>query len=156
MVANPQPKRKKLLKKLKSRFRLTVLNESTFEEKLSYSLTPLNLIIMFGGMLIVFGTLIYLLVAFTPLKNYVIPDYASTVYREEARIARMQTDSLFEEVRKNERYLTDLKTILSGGTLSNTSDSSQALSSAPSLNYDVSELDETMRQKITEQDRFSI
>lgn len=156
MVANPQPKRKKLLKKLKSRFRLTVLNESTFEEKLSYSLTPLNLIIMFGGMLIVFGALIYLLVAFTPLKNYVIPDYASTVYREEARIARMQTDSLFEEVRKNERYLADLKTILSGGTLSNTSDSSQALESAPSLNYDVSELDETMRQKITEQDRFSI
>jgi murein DD-endopeptidase MepM/ murein hydrolase activator NlpD len=156
MVANPQPKRKKLLKKLKSRFRLTVLNESTFEEKLSYSLTPLNLIIMFGGMLIVFGALIYLLVAFTPLKNYVIPDYASTVYREEARIARMQTDSLFEEVRKNERYLADLKTILSGGTLSNTSDSSQALASAPSLNYDVSELDETMRQKITEQDRFSI
>ena len=27
MVATPQPKRKKLLKKLKSRFRLTVLNE---------------------------------------------------------------------------------------------------------------------------------
>jgi hypothetical protein len=87
MVATPQNKRKKLIKKLKSRFRLTVLNENTFEEKLSYSLTPLNLIIMFGGMLIVFGTLIYLLVAFTPLKNYVIPDYAATEFREEARRA---------------------------------------------------------------------
>ena len=156
MVATPQPKRKKLLKKLKSRFRLTVLNEATFEEKLSYSLTPLNLIIMFGGMLVVFGSLIYLLVAFTPLKNYVIPDYTSTGYREEARIARLKADSLFEEVRKNDRYLNDLKVILNGGTLSNTSDSSQSINETPNLNYDVSELDETMRRKISEQDRFSI
>jgi murein DD-endopeptidase MepM/ murein hydrolase activator NlpD len=156
MVATPQPKRKKLLKKLKSRFRLTVLNETTFEEKLSYSLTPLNLIIMFGGMLIVFGSLIYLLVAFTPLKNYVIPDYTSTGYREEARVARLKADSLFEEVRKNDRYLNDLKVILNGGTLSNTSDSSQSINETPNLNYSVSELDETMRRKISEQDRFSI
>jgi murein DD-endopeptidase MepM/ murein hydrolase activator NlpD len=107
-------------------------------------------------MLIVFGSLIYLLVAFTPLKNYVIPDYASSGYREEARIARMQADSLFDEVRKNDRYLNDLKIILSGGTLSNTQDSTQSMTSSPNLNYDVSELDESMRQKISEQDRFSI
>jgi murein DD-endopeptidase MepM/ murein hydrolase activator NlpD len=156
MVATPQPKRKKLLKRLKSRFRLTVLNESTFEEKFSYSLTPLNVIIMFGGMLIVFGALIYLLVAFTPLKNYVIPDYASTIYREEARIARIQADSLLEESRKTERYLNDLKVILSGGSLSNATDTVPSGSATPDLNYNVSDLDESMRQKISEQDRFSI
>lgn len=156
MVATPQPKRKKLLKKLKSRFRLTILNESTFEEKLSYSLTPLNVIIMFGGMLIVFGTIIYLLVAFTPLKNYVIPDYASAGYREEARVARLQADSLLEVVRKNDRYLNDIKVILAGGVLSNAPDSVQTPSTDVNLNYDVSELDESMRQKITEQDRYSI
>jgi murein DD-endopeptidase MepM/ murein hydrolase activator NlpD len=156
MVANPQPKRKKLLKKLKSRFRLTILNESTFEEKISYSLTPLNVIIMFGGLLIVFGAIIYLLVAFTPLKNYVIPDYASAGYREEARVARLQADSLLEVVRKNERYLGDLKVILSGGVLSNAADSTQTPSTDVDLRYDVSELDESMRQKVTEQDRYSI
>ena len=156
MVATPQPKRKKLLKRLKSRFRLTVLNESTFEEKFSYSLTPLNVIIMFGGMLIVFGVLIYLLVAFTPLKNYIIPDYASTIYREEAHLARMQADSLLDESRKTDRYLSDLKVILSGGTLRNATDSLQSGAANADLNYNVSELDETMRQKISEQDRFSI
>jgi murein DD-endopeptidase MepM/ murein hydrolase activator NlpD len=156
MVANPQAKRKKLLKKLKSRFRLTILNESTFEEKISYSLTPLNVIIMFGGLLIVFGAIIYLLVAFTPLKNYVIPDYASAGYREEARVARLQADSLLEVVRKNERYLGDLKVILSGGVLSNAADSTQTPSTDVDLRYDVSELDESMRQKVTEQDRYSI
>ncbi|MFM7728076.1 MAG: M23 family metallopeptidase [Flavobacteriales bacterium] len=135
---------------------MTVLNESTFEEKISYSLTPLNVIIMFGGLLIVFGAIIYLLVAFTPLKNYVIPDYASAGYREEARVARLQADSLLEVVRKNERYLGDLKVILSGGVLSNAADSTETPSADVNLNYDVSELDESMRQKVTEQDRYSI
>lgn len=156
MVATPQNKRKKLIKKLKSRFRLTVLNENTFEEKLSYSLTPLNLIIMFGGMLIVFGALIYLLVAYTPLKNYVIPDFAATEFREEARRARMTTDSLLEVSRKNERYLNDLKVIISGGTLSGSTDSVPSAVQDANLNYNVSDVDEAMRQKISEQDRFNI
>lgn len=156
MVATPQNKRKKLIKKLKSRFRLTVLNENTFEEKLSYSLTPLNLIIMFGGMLIVFGTLIYLLVAFTPLKNYVIPDYAATEFREEARIARLTADSLLEVSRKNEKYFNDLRVVLAGGSLSNASDSIPLETQDASLNYAVSDVDEAMRQKLSEQDRFSI
>jgi murein DD-endopeptidase MepM/ murein hydrolase activator NlpD len=156
MVATPQNKRKKLLKKLKSRFRLTVLNENTFEEKLSYSLTPLNLIIMFGGMLIVFGALIYLLVAFTPLKNYVIPDYAATEFREEARRARLTADSLIEVSRKNERYFNDLRVILAGGSLSNGADSLPDVTQETSLNYSVSDVDEAMRQKLSEQDRFNI
>lgn len=156
MVASPQNKRKKLLKSLKSRFRLTVLNENTFEEKISYSLTPLNLIIMFGGMLIVFGALIYLLVAYTPLKNYVIPDFAATEFREEARKARLAADSLIEVARKNERYLNDLRVILAGGTLSNNTDSIPNSVKGPNLNYQVSDVDDAMRQKLSEQDRFNI
>ena len=156
MVATPQPKRKKLLKKLKSRFRLTVLNEKTFEEKLSYSLTPLNLIVMFGGLLIVFGVLIYLLVAYTPLKNYVIPDYADTGYREEARIARLQVDSLIEVTRQNARYMNDLRTIIGGGTLTNAADSGITQTSSADLHYEVAGVDDALRQKLSEQDRFSL
>jgi hypothetical protein len=156
MVAVPQPKRKKLLKKLKSRFRLTVLNENTFEEKLSYSLTPLNLIVMFGGLLLVFGTLIYLLVAYTPLKNYVIPDYTNTEFREEARVARMRVDSLMEVMRKNERYLSDVRIVLSGGTLTNSADTAKKEAQQANLNYQVSDIDDAMRQKLSEQDRFNL
>ncbi len=156
MVAVPQPKRKKLLKKLKSRFRLTVLNENTFEEKLSYSLTPLNLIVMFGGLLLVFGALIYLLVAYTPLKNYVIPDYTNTEFREEARVARLRVDSLLEVMRKNERYLNDVRIVLAGGTLTNAADTLRDEVEQANLNYQVSDVDDALRQKVSEQDRFSL
>lgn len=156
MVAVPQPKRKKLLKKLKSRFRLTVLNENTFEEKLSYSLTPLNLIVMFGGLLLVFGALIYLLVAYTPLKNYVIPDYTNTEFREEARTARMRVDSLLEVMRRNERYLNDVRVVLAGGTLTNAADSLREEVQPTNLNYQVTDIDDALRQKLSEQDRFNL
>lgn len=134
---------------------MTVLNERTFEETFSYSLTPLNLIISFGGLLLVFGFLIYLLVAFTPLKNYVIPDYANATMREEARLARVRADSLMEVVRKNERYLNDLRIVLSGGTLSNTADTSVHKEVQPAnLNHQITPLENQMRQKIAEQDRY--
>lgn len=149
-------KRKKLIKKLKSRFRLTILNERTFEEKLSYSLTPMNVIIMFGGLLLVFGTLIYLLVAFTPLKAYVIPDFTDYSYREDARIARLRADSLAEVARVNERYVSDLKVILSGGKLENASDTGKKEFDEVNLDYAVSDVDEAMRQKLSSVNRYDL
>jgi hypothetical protein len=156
MAKQPVNKRKRLIKKLKSRFRLTVLNEKTFEEKFSYSLTPMNLIIMFGGLLLVFGTLIYLLVAFTPLKAYVIPDFTDYSYREDARVARLQADSLLTVAQQNERYIRDLKIILSGGDLTNAMDTGKKEFSEVQLNYQVTEVDEEMRQKLSAIDRYDL
>ncbi len=117
MKRERRPRRKKLLKKLKSKFRLTVLNESTFEERFSYSLTPMNLIVMFGGLLFVFGLIIYLLVAFTPLKVYLVPGYVDVEYREQAREARIAADSLNKVLAQNQAYFENVKTIISGGVV---------------------------------------
>jgi murein DD-endopeptidase MepM/ murein hydrolase activator NlpD len=117
MKREKRPRRKKLLKKLKSKFRLTVLNESTFEERFSYSLTPMNVIVMFGGLLFVFGLIIYLLVAFTPLKVYLVPGYVDIEYREQAREARITADSLNRVLVQNQAYLSSVKTIISGGVV---------------------------------------
>jgi murein DD-endopeptidase MepM/ murein hydrolase activator NlpD len=155
MVNKPQPKAKKLMKKLKSRFRLTVLNEKTFEEQFSYSLTPLNLIILFGGFLVVFGTLFYLLVAYTPIKT-LLPGYSDGSFNTEAMEARMRVDSLTEISREKDRYMADLRVILSGGNLSNAADTGAHQIEEANLNYRVSDIDEALREQITEEDRFSI
>jgi murein DD-endopeptidase MepM/ murein hydrolase activator NlpD len=155
MVNKPQPKAKKLMKKLKSRFRLTVLNEKTFEEQLSYSLTPLNLIILLGGFLVVFGTLFYLLVAYTPIKT-LLPGYSDGSFNTEAMEARMRVDSLTEEMREKDRYLADFRVIISGGKLSNAADTGAHNIQEANLSYRVSEMDEALRAKISEEDRFSI
>lgn len=143
------------MKKLKSRFRLTVLNEKTFEEQFSYSLTPLNLIVLLGGFLVVFGTLFYLLVAYTPIKT-LLPGYSDASFNTEAMEARMRVDSLTEVMREKDRYLADFRVILAGGKLSNMADTGSHQLQEANLNYQTNPIDEALRAKISEEDRFSI
>jgi murein DD-endopeptidase MepM/ murein hydrolase activator NlpD len=162
MKRERRPRRKKLLKKLKSKFRLTVLNESTFEERFSYSLTPMNVIVMFGGLLFVFGLIIYLLVAFTPLKVYLVPGYVDVEYREQAREARIAADSLNKVLAQNQAYFENVKTIISGGVVNQKVDTTKLVtrklewtkedslydlemkSKKPKKNFQVSETEFTM------------
>ncbi|MFM9985455.1 MAG: M23 family metallopeptidase [Flavobacteriales bacterium] len=155
MVATPQPKRKRLMKKLKSKFRLTVLNEKTFEEQFSYSLTPMNLIIMLGGFLVVFGALFYALIAYTPVKR-LLPGYTDQTFNTEAMEARMRVDSLLEVSRQQDRFIKDLRVILSGGTLSNAADTGNKEMQSADLNYSTSGVDNTLRQQLSEQDRYNL
>lgn len=145
-------KRKKILKKLKKPFRLIILNENTFEERFSYSLTPMNVIVMVGGFLVVFSFIFYSLIAFTPLRTVLIPDFSSYESRENARIARLKADSLTRVMASQEKYYSDLKIILSGGTpLSSVPDSIPKNNQPVDLNYQVSEIDHAVREDLSRQ-----
>jgi len=80
MVKNNK-KKGKLKQKLTNKYRLVVLNENTFEERFSLKLSRLNFYI-FGGLFSVTLILVtILLIAFTPLKEY-IPGYSSLNYKK--------------------------------------------------------------------------
>lgn len=143
------------MKKLKSRFRLTVLNEKTFEEQFSYSLTPLNLIVMLGGFITFFGVLFYLLIAFTPIKR-LLPGYTDANFNVEILDTRLKVDSLLEVTRQKDRYVNDLKIILSGGTLSNLEDTAKREVQEADLTYNQTEIEAELRQKVSEQDRYNL
>jgi len=64
--------RKKISTKFKNRYRLILRQDENLEEKVSIVLTPWNLLIGLCGGLFLFGTIIYLLLAYTPL-NYIFP-----------------------------------------------------------------------------------
>lgn len=142
-------KKRRILKKLKKPFRLIVLNENTFEEKFSYSLTPMNVIVMFGGFIVVFAFLFYALIAFTPLKTVLVPDFSSYESRENARVARFKADSLTQVMRSQEKYYADLKLILSGsGPVSNLTDTTKL--AEVDLNYQTSEIENKIRAELSQ------
>jgi murein DD-endopeptidase MepM/ murein hydrolase activator NlpD len=142
-------KRKKILKKLKKPFRLIVLNENSFEERFSYSLTPMNVIVMIGGFLVVFSLLFYSLIAFTPLRTVLIPDFSSYESRADARKARLMVDSLNSVLKSQEHYFNDLKIILSGGKpVSSIPDSVPKGSQSVDLNYVISDVDQAIREEL--------
>lgn len=106
-------KKRKFRQKLIDKYRLVVLNENTFEEKLSFKLNRLN-IFVYGSLFSIFlivGTLF--LIAYTPLKEY-IPGYASTKLKKEASALIYKADSLEQVVKANNLYLNKVQELLTG------------------------------------------
>ena len=112
-MAKKQKKRKELRRKLLHKYRLVILNESTFEEKISFKLSRLNVFVT--GTLLIVGLigLTTLLIAFTPLREY-IPGYSSTKLKRQATELTYKTDSLVNVLEYTNRYLTNIRMVLKG------------------------------------------
>ncbi len=112
-MAKKVKKRKEIKRKLLHKYRLVILNESTFEEKISFKLSRLNVFVT--GTLCIIGLigLTTLLIAFTPLREY-IPGYSSTKLKKQATDLTYKTDSLVVTLGNTNRYLENIRMVLSG------------------------------------------
>ncbi len=106
-------KGKEIRRKLLHKYRLVILNESTFEEKISFKLSRLNVFVT--GTLFIIGLigLTTLLIAFTPLREY-IPGYSSTRLKRQATELTYKTDSLVTTLNYTNRYLDNIRKVLRG------------------------------------------
>lgn len=104
-------KKRTFLERMKDKYRLVVLNDSTFEEKVSIKLTPLNLFVLVGSITILLVVLITSLIAFTPLREY-IPGYADINMRRELINMILKTDSLEEELLLRANYVQNIHNII--------------------------------------------
>jgi len=136
---------------------LVLMNDETFEEKVSITLTPLNVFVFAGTIIITLITFTIYIIAFTPLREY-IPGYADITMQRKLLSLTAKTDSLVKSLETRDLYMINLRNVINGemGT-----DSSTA--SVPSLNrYDTikiqpaSSVDSAMRQQIESQDRFTL
>lgn len=112
MTKNTEQK-KKFTKKLLHKYRMVVLNEDTFEEKLSFKLTRLNVfvVVTLAAILLIAGTTV--LIAFTGLREY-IPGYSSTALKQRAAVLAYKADSLQTVVELNNQYYGSIKKVLAG------------------------------------------
>lgn len=112
-MAKKVKKRKEIKRKLLHKYRLVILNESTFEEKISFKLSRLNVFVT--GSLCIIGLigLTTLLIAFTPMREY-IPGYSSTKLKKQATDLTYETDSLVRVLNNTNQYLENIKMVLTG------------------------------------------
>ncbi len=98
-------------------YRLVVLDEDSLQERASFRLSPLNVYIAISTMLIAVILLIFLLVVYTPLKEY-IPGYADPQLRKQLRQLTSKLDSAETALNQNKRYLDNVFNVVSGKNLS--------------------------------------
>ena len=108
-----ESKKRTFKDKLVDKYRLVILNDNTFEEKLSLNLTRLNVFVLVGFSAIALITLTTLLIAFTPLREY-IPGYSSTKLKKKALFLTEKTDSLTVALQINKKQLQSIRSVLTG------------------------------------------
>ena len=158
MAIKPKNKRK-FRQKLIHKYRLVVLNENTFEEKLSFKLTRLNVFILGSifSILLIVGTIF--LIAFTPLREY-IPGYSSTQLKKDATKLVYKADSLQQVLEVNNLYIQKVRALLTGEISEVLFDKDSVLQAIKydkdSINLEPSQVDLEFRQEIERADRYSI
>lgn len=158
-MAKKKKKERNLKQKLINKYRLVVINEDTFEEKLSFKLTRLNVFILSGlfSILLIVGTIF--LIAFTPLREY-IPGYSSTKLKKEATQLIYKADSLQQVLEVNNVYINKVREVLSGEIAEVHFNKDSVLQSIQfdkdSINLGPSSIDLEFRQDIESADRYSI
>ncbi len=154
-----EKKNKRLwIQNLLNRYRMVVINETTFEEKFFIRISQFNIIVLV--LLFVTLTVIgsFFLVAYTPLKEF-IPGYTSLTIRKEAIRNSFLLDSLTLEFEKQDRFISSIKSALTGeinweenSLLDDQSQSPEVLNSDNAM----SEADSLLRLEVIQEDKYNV
>jgi murein DD-endopeptidase MepM/ murein hydrolase activator NlpD len=112
-MAQEKKKSTRFIKKLRNKYKLVILNADTYEEKISFRLSRLNVFVLIGFITIILIAGTTLLIAFTPLREY-IPGYTDvSLYKKLYRMTEL-TDSLQTDLKQKSQYIDNIRNILSG------------------------------------------
>ena len=153
--------KRKLKEKLLHKYRMVILNEDTFEERFSFKLSKLSMIILtlVSSLFLIFATVF--LIAFTPVREF-IPGYSSTALKNKATRLTLEVDSLTSIVDRNSAYFTSIRNVLSGKKDALDTEESYTLkeNSEPidvdSVNFTASQEDSILRVKVEQEDKYSL
>lgn len=101
---------KKWYKNLRGKYRLVIFNDQTFEDRFSFRLTRLNVLVSFVSISIIFMSLTFILIANTSIKKY-IPGYPDIDDKRQLYNLIILADSLLLDIEKKNLYIANFKNI---------------------------------------------
>ncbi|MDA0608689.1 MAG: hypothetical protein O3C00_02180, partial [Bacteroidetes bacterium] len=107
--SDPQKERSKLFDK----FKLVVVNDDTFEEVYTQSLSRLNAYIIIVFAISAIALLTFVFTATTPLR-YLLPGIESATVQRQVMSLAVKTDSIYQVMERNKRYLNQMSSVIRG------------------------------------------
>lgn len=150
-------KKNKFLQRLRNKYRLVVIDDNSFEEKISLRLSRMNVfigIVLVSLLLVVITSFI---IAFTPLREY-IPGYGSYKSDRMLRELVLKSDSMDQDLKNKDLYIQNIKNIMEGKEVV---DSFPLKSDSSTKNYDnisftKSKEDSLLRLEMEQQDKYNL
>lgn len=148
-------KKQSFWKRWRFKYRFVVLNSETFEERLAFNISRLNVFLLtcVSLTLLIGGTI--LIIAFSPLREY-IPGYTSTNIRRQMVTLNQLSDSLKIKLESRERYLQNIRNIIEGVPV-DTADFYLSEKTSVEVDGAVERVyeDSMLRERIESEDRFN-
>ena len=144
------------LEKLRTKYKLVLMHDKTFEVQTSLRLSLLNVIILFSTLLVLVGMIVYLAIVFTPLKNLVV-GYSEVNTTRQITKNNRTTDSMLLSLKAYDIYFANLQKRLSGEI-----DTIVPLDCIEKKDYsniqigEASETDKMLRDQVSQEDLFNL
>ena len=149
-------KKKAFWRNLKFKYRLVVTNENTLEDIVDIHISKRNGLSWLLLFLFVVLSISALILAFSPLKNY-LPGYMNSEVRQQVVENALRADSLQEILDKQQLYVLNIQDILRGVIKA---DSVQSIDSLTTVRYDSliekTRREEEFQRKYEERERYNL
>lgn len=89
-------KGRKIIAKLRNKYRLVLINDSSFAEVFSIRLTPFNVGMLLSTIFVLFTVIIFLLIAYTPMRQ-MVPGYGEAKSNQELMELNQTVEDLKRE-----------------------------------------------------------
>ena len=152
-----EKEKKPLKERLLNKYRLVILNEETYEERLSYRLNRLNIFLLTAFMALIIVTTTICLIAFTSIKEY-IPGYDSTALRTVAAQNIEKLDSLTFVMEKNQDFINSIGSVILGEATEEEFKKETVINRADisDLDFKTNLEDSLLRRIVEKEDRFNV
>ncbi|MBL8002062.1 MAG: M23 family metallopeptidase [Flavobacteriales bacterium] len=148
--------RGQVLKKLRSKYRLLLINDRTFEERFSIRLSRLNVILLFLGLFTLHGLFVAALIVLTPLKRY-IPGYTDQAMKFNAYRSAQLADSLQQVLTVRDLYIDNLRDVLSGTVKADSANLFRKVATPPgAADLLPGEADSVLRERIRREEQYAV
>ncbi|MBT5424666.1 MAG: M23 family metallopeptidase [Bacteroidetes bacterium] len=149
-------KRKELYQKLRSKYRLVIMRDTTFEEVWFMRLSRLNVITVLSSALIIVAAIVISLMVYTPLRE-MIPGYPDAEMTRNIRLNALRLDSLEDQLSLKDQFIDNLMTIMKGEEpVSYDSNETEFPVSSQNIQDYRSREDSLLRVEVEEQQRYSL
>lgn len=155
------PKKEKWYRKLRHKYRLVIFHDETFEEKISFRLSRLNVFVTLVSLMVVLVFVTSYIIAFTSLREY-IPGYTDIRLNQRIYDIESRADSLERVFQQKDRYIANIKRIVEGYDAEQDSldaigfQVNTGVSAIDTIDYVRSEEDSLLRLEFESAERFNL
>jgi murein DD-endopeptidase MepM/ murein hydrolase activator NlpD len=139
----------------RDKYRVTIINDTTFEEVWKIRLTQYNAFLLISFIILLFSTITASLIAFTNLREF-IPGYPDVTMRRNILISALRLDSLDRQLALRDKYFANLSAIISGNQPAEMYVRQDTTKNYKAINFKTSPEEAALRAKVENDERFNL